>query len=49
MFPKAGKVPVNPAIFINKSLLDWKPAVLSLIQDLIIEVVRYGGLLILVF
>lgn len=33
MFPKAGKVPVNPVIFINKSLLDWKPAVLSLIGN----------------
>jgi len=27
MLPKAGKLPVNPVIFINKSLLDWKPAV----------------------
>ncbi len=33
MFPKAGKVPVNPVIFTNKSLLDWKPAVLPLIGN----------------
>lgn len=28
MLPKAGKVPVNLVIFINKSWLDWKPAML---------------------
>jgi len=33
MLPKAGKVPVNPVIFINKSLLDWKPAMPPLIRN----------------
>lgn len=33
MLPKAGKVPVNLVIFINKSWLDWKPAMLPLIEN----------------
>ena len=33
MLPKAGKVPANPVIFINKSLLDWKPSVPPLIRN----------------